>query len=60
MPPASARILAPAEEFTAWKLDLRDSFDLSRPGAYEVRAAFYERPDDSGAPDLAAFFRVTR
>jgi hypothetical protein len=34
------RMLAPAEEFTALELDLRDWFDVSRPGLYRFRFAF--------------------
>ena len=39
-----AKTLAPTEEYAAVKLDLRDWFDMSKPGHYRLSATFTDGP----------------
>lgn len=53
-PGDATRTLGPAEEFEAFRLDLRDWFDLARPGQYRLAISF---GDESGlGPDNAGEF----
>ena len=50
VPPAVARTLAPAEDYSAWTFNLKDYYDLSRPGTYRFQFVFAGQPTQSGAP----------
>jgi hypothetical protein len=38
---APGPILSPTQDFTVLDIDLRDFFDMSRPGTYRVQALFH-------------------
>jgi hypothetical protein len=50
-PGDATRPLGPAESFEAFRLDLRDWFDLSRPGQYYLEVGF--SPDSGIVPSNA-------
>jgi hypothetical protein len=58
-PDRISRAIGPAEATRAIRLDLRDVFDLSRPGRYRVEIAFDDQADPGGKPGrLAGYFTV--
>ncbi len=60
MPPAVAQTLAPTEEYAAWTFNLKDDYDLSRPGTYRFQFVFADQPTESGAPPPEVTLRVPR
>ncbi len=59
-PPAVARTLTPTEDYAAWAFDLRDYYDLSRPGTYRFQFVFAGQPTASGPSAPEVTLRVPR
>ncbi len=58
MPPALARTLTPTKDYAAWTFNVKDYYDLSRPGTYRFQFVFAGQPTESGAPPPEITLRV--
>ena len=61
-PQGTGPTLPPAQELTLLAIDLRDLFDVSRPGTYRVQAHFHDPEGITGESDSGAlqpFWKLT-